>query len=82
MLNDEKLKADSLNNIVLEFSTKLKLKQGWRIFSEGDPADSIFLIKHGEIQLVTYESNLDKSVSTIAASASSIASQPSSASSP
>ncbi|EAS04474.2 cyclic nucleotide-binding domain protein (macronuclear) [Tetrahymena thermophila SB210] len=49
--NENKIKPEQLNQIVLDFSTKIKLNQGWNLFQEGDPTDSLYLIKKGELQL-------------------------------
>lgn len=51
-LDETKLKPEWINGIMLDFSTKKYLKQGWAVFNQGDPADSVFLIKSGEIGLV------------------------------
>ncbi|KAL4433322.1 hypothetical protein ABPG74_017426 [Tetrahymena malaccensis] len=49
--NENKIKPEQLHQIVLDFSTKIKLNQGWNLFQEGDPTDSLYLIKKGELQL-------------------------------
>ncbi|KAL4492968.1 hypothetical protein ABPG72_020747 [Tetrahymena utriculariae] len=49
--NENKIKPEQLHQIVLDFSTKVKLNQGWNLFQEGDPTDSLYLIKKGELQL-------------------------------